>query len=72
MSSDSIKSVLYYPAFWAGYGWFRVTGRTPKIGYRSLRRLYSATHGAFNRKVSKRLARCQETRAVPPAAGLLG
>ena len=72
MSSTALKNMYYYPAFWVGYGWFRVTGRTPKSGYRSLRRLYSATHGAFNRKVSKWLARGKETAAVQPAAGLLG
>ncbi len=72
MSSVTLKTMYYYPVFWTGYAWFRLTGRTPKSAYRSLRRLYSATHGAFNRKVSKRLARGSKTPAVQPVSGLLG
>ncbi len=72
MSSVALKNMYYYPAFWVGYAWFSVTGRTPKSGYRGMRRLYSATHGAFNRRVSKQLARGTGTPAGQPAAGLLG
>ncbi len=72
MSSVALKNIYYYPAFWVGYAWFSVTGRTPKSGYRGMRKLYSATHGAFNRRVSKRLARGTGTPAGQPAAGLLG
>ena len=67
-----MKSVFYYPMFWAAYAWFRLTGRTPRSGHRSLRRLYSATHGAFNRNVSKWLAGGTRPAMGAPAPGLLG
>lgn len=72
MSTAAIKSLFYYPVFWAAFAWFRLTGRTPRSGHRSLRRLYSATHGGFNRKVSKLLARGTRQTAVAPSSGLLG
>ena len=72
MSTAAMKSVFYYPVFWSAYAWFRLTGRTTRSGHRSLRRLYSATHGGFNRKVSKWLARGTRPAATAPAPGLLG
>ena len=72
MSSIALKNVYHYPVFWTGYAWFRLTGRTPKSAYRSLRRLYTATNGAFNRRVSKWIAGGSATPAVQPVSGLLG
>ncbi len=72
MTGALLEYAWYYPMFWTGYSIFRLTGRTPKQGYRSLRRLYSATDGSFNHKVSSWLARGKPTAVSKPESGLLG
>ena len=57
MSDALLRYTYHYPVFWIGYALFLLTGRTPVAAYRSLRRLYTASGGAFNRNVSRWLAR---------------
>ena len=67
-----LRYAYYYPSFWSGYVLFRLTGHTPRGAYRSMRRLYSATGGGFNRNVSRWLARGVQPTVLEAESGLLG
>ncbi len=67
-----LRHLCFYPVFWAGYCVFRLSTRTPAAAYRSMRRLYTASQGRFNARVSKWIQRRPRAQPIHPRPGLVG
>lgn len=67
-----MKSFLYWLAFLAGFVCYKLTGRTPELGYRAMRRLHGATDGRFNDACLKIARLLRPQRPARTAPGFLG
>jgi hypothetical protein len=64
--------LMYYPIFWLGYLWFKLTNQTQWYPYISFRRLFVLTKGKSNDKLSERLSKKHPPYPVFAAEGVLG
>ncbi len=66
------KGLVYLPLFWLGYGYFKLTGRTPHLSYVSFRRLYCLTRGRFTSRLADRISRHTPKIRFTSLEGVLG
>src|SRR5262249_34855708 len=64
--------LLYYPIFWLGYLFFKMTRKTNWYAYVSFRRLFVLTKGKSNDRLSDKLKREQPPYTVSESEGVLG
>jgi hypothetical protein len=68
-----IKTYLfYYPIFWLGYLFFKISNVTNWYSYVSFRRLFVLTKGASNDFLSRMLASSHSRYPLPQVEGVLG
>jgi len=65
-------TLIYGFIFLAGVAVYLVTGWTPDIAYRAMRRLYGRTDGHFNDACLRLFRRVRPARVAAPVAGFLG
>ena len=66
----TVRSLL--DAFLGGYCTYAKTGVTPEMAYLSMRQLFAATNGAFNRIVSEAIQRAAPALSLPSGKSLFG
>ncbi len=66
------KYFLYYPIFWVGYLFFKLTSKTNWYPYISFRRLFVLTKGGSNDSMSERLSRSNPPYELKTGNGVLG
>src|SRR5437879_3693125 len=64
--------LLYYPLFWLGYWLFKVTQQTNKYAYIVFRKLFVATRGTSNDRLSRQISRGKPPYALTQVRGVLG
>jgi hypothetical protein len=64
--------LLYYPLFWLGYWFFRVTHKTNKYAYIVFRKLFVSTRGKSNDHLSRQISRKKPPYALRQVRGVLG
>jgi len=64
--------LLYYPLFWLGYWFFKVTHKTNKYAYIVFRKLFVSTRGKSNDRLSLQISRETPPYALTQVRGVLG
>jgi hypothetical protein len=68
---ENLKIATATFAFWFGYYWFKISGKTPWYSYQSLRKLFYTSNTQFNKQLSERISKENPTYSIK-AEGILG
>ncbi len=64
--------LLYYPIFWLGLWFFKVTQKTNKYAYIVFRKLFVSTRGKSNDRLSREISRERRPYSLTQVKGVLG